>query len=80
MGEPPDRRAQAVARAAGHDISGRIARRVTREDFIRFNRLVALDAQNLADIEAIAPSDGGAQLSMLLDHVPGRRGEAVADP
>ena len=35
---------------------------------------------NLADLRAIRPADSRASLSLLLDHVPGREGEAVADP
>jgi len=80
LGNPPDPRAQKVARAAGYDISGRVARLVTSEDFRRFDRLIALDAQNLADLRAMAPPGTNARLSLLLDHVPGRKGQAVADP
>ncbi len=80
LGKAPDPRAQSVARAQGLDISAHRARRVTVDDFHHFDRIVALDAQNLADLRALAPADGKARLSLLLDHVPGREGEAVADP
>jgi protein-tyrosine phosphatase len=80
LGKAPDPRAQAVARANGIDISGLRSRLVTPDDFIQFDHVVALDAQNLADLRAIAPTGAKAQLSLLLDHVPGREGEAVADP
>ncbi len=80
IGRPPDSRAQAVAGRNGVDIAGYRARQVTPEDFRRFTHIVALDAQNLADLEAMRPADGNAELSLLLDHVEGRRGQAVADP
>jgi protein-tyrosine phosphatase len=80
IGRPPDHRAAAVARRNGVDISGVRARQVTTEDFRRFDHIVALDGQNLADLRAMLPADGGAQLSLLLDHVEGREGQAVADP
>ncbi len=80
VGRPPDPRAQAVARRNGADISQLRARQVTAEDFRRFDHLVALDAKNLANLRALRPADGTAELSLLLDHVPGRIGEAVADP
>lgn len=80
IGHPPDRRAAAVARRNGVDISHLRARRVIPEDFRRFDHIVALDAQNLADLKAMRPPDGKAELSLLLDHVEGRAGEAVADP
>ncbi|GEO99136.1 low molecular weight protein-tyrosine-phosphatase [Methylobacterium haplocladii] len=79
VGNPPDRRAQAVALCNGVDISGYDARQVKPEDFARFTDIVALDRDNLAVLERMRP-EGGAALSLLLDHVPGRRGEAVADP
>lgn len=80
VGQPPDVRAQAVARRHGVDISHYRARQVCEEDFIRFTHVVALDTDNLADLQALAPPDATAQLSLLLDHVPGRAGEPVADP
>jgi protein-tyrosine phosphatase len=80
VGKPPDRRAQAVAKRYGIDISLHRARQVTRHDFQRFSHLVALDLQNLATLEAMRPAAGAAELSLLLDYVEGRKGEAVADP
>jgi protein-tyrosine phosphatase len=79
-GEPPDRRAIAAARRNGIDISHLRARKVTRGDFEGFDHIVALDEENLADLEAIRPAGSRAKLSLLLDHAPGRDGEAVADP
>ena len=80
VGEPPDPRAQAVARRNGVDISGYRGRQVTTADFRRFTHVVALDRENLANLHRLAPSDATAELSLLLDHVPGREGEPVADP
>jgi protein-tyrosine phosphatase len=80
IGHPPDRRAVAVAHKNGVDISHLRARQVRPEDFHRFDHIVALDVQNLADLQAMRPEDAKAELSLLLDHVEGRRGEAVADP
>ncbi|ESR22414.1 low molecular weight protein-tyrosine-phosphatase [Lutibaculum baratangense] len=80
VGEPPDRRAQAVARRNGVDISTYAARQVTEEDFRRFTHVVALDLQNLEALRLRRPGDATAELSLLLDHVEGRAGEAVADP
>jgi len=79
-GEPPDRRAQAVARRNGIDITHYRARMVRAKDFFRFTHIVALDFDNLAHLERMRPDDATAELSLLLDHVEGRAGEAVADP
>ena len=79
-GEPPDRRAIAVARRNGVDISALRARQVRVADFHRFHHVIALDHDNLANLRRLAPADAGAELSLLLDHVEGREGQAVADP
>ena len=79
-GEPPDRRAQAVARRNGVDISALRARQVRPADFRRFTHVIALDHDNLASLRKLAPADATAQLSLLLDWVEGRAGQGVTDP
>ena len=80
IGEAPDRRAQAVALRQGIDISTYRGRQVARADFRRFTHILALDLENLAALNRMRPADTTAELSLLLDLVPGREGEAVADP
>jgi protein-tyrosine phosphatase len=80
QGHPPDRRAIAAAGRNGIDISHLRARQVRPEDFDRFDHIVALDRQNLRDLRRLKPPGSKARLSLLLDHVDGREGEAVADP
>lgn len=80
VGRPPDHRAQATALAHGVDIAHYRARQIAAADFHRFSHILALDHQNLTDIEAIRPDDARAEISLLLDMVEGRAGEAVADP
>jgi protein-tyrosine phosphatase len=79
-GEAPDRRAQATAKRHGAGIGGYTARQVTAEDFHRFSHIVALDTENLAALKRLKPKNSAAELSLLLDHVPGRQGQGVADP
>ncbi len=80
VGRPPDARAIDVARKNGIDISHLRARQVTAADFQRFDHIVALDAQNLASLRRMQPPNARAEVSLLLDHVPGREGAPVADP
>jgi protein-tyrosine phosphatase len=80
VGHPPDRRAQAVARRHGVEIGGYRGRQVGPEDFRRFTHVVALDRANLADLQALRPADGTAELLLLLDAVEGRQGKSVVDP
>ena len=79
-GEPPDPRAQEVAARDGVDISSLRARQVTARDFREFDHIIAMDLSNLANLRKLAPVDGRARLSLMLDHVPGQEGRPVADP
>jgi len=79
-GHAPDPRAQAEALRHGIDISGYRARQIVPADFRRFTHILALDADNLADLKAMAPRDATARLGLLLDHAQGRAGESVIDP
>ena len=78
-GEPPDRRAQATARRNGVDIGGYRARQVRAENFARYTHIVAMDADNLANLERLRPPGAQAELSLMLAHA-GRPGAPVEDP
>ena len=79
-GKAPDPRARALAQAKGVPIDHLKARQITPEDYRRFTHIFALDDANLADIRDRAPADATAQIGLLFDCVPGREGQAVADP
>lgn len=80
VGHPPDVRAQAEARRRGIDISGLRARQLSPGDFNRFDLILAADESNLRDARAIRPAGATAKLRLMLDLLPGRGGEGVADP
>jgi len=80
IGAAPDPRAQAIARAHDVEIGHYRARQVTSADFTRFSHIIALDHSNLSNLQRLCPPAASATLSLLLDHVPGRAGEPVADP
>ena len=80
IGSAPDPRAIATARAHGADISSLQGRQLATSDFDRFTHIFALDTANLAGIRAKAPRDARASVSLLMDAVPGREGQPVADP
>lgn len=79
-GDPPDTRAQAEAKRHGVDISGLRGRQIAPADHHRFTHIFALDEENLRDILLSAPADGTAEVSLLMDAVPGHEGKPVADP
>ena len=80
VGQAPDPRARAAARRNGVDIETLRARQLEQEDFDRFDHIVALDLANLRDLLRLEPPKARAMLSLLLDHVEGRKGEEVTDP
>ena len=80
LGYAPDERAQAVADRNGLDISTLRARLVTPDDFRRFDHIVAMDASNLANLEAMRPDDASATLARLLDFADGVDLDDVPDP
>jgi protein-tyrosine phosphatase len=81
IGHLPDKRSIQVAKAIGGiDISGLRARQVKPADFHSFDYILAMDRANLSALKQMQPPDGKAQLSMLLDHLPGHEGRDVADP
>ena len=80
VGEPPDPRATRTAAKFGIDISGCRGRQAEATDFIQFSHVFALDQSNLANLERIAPAGHTARLALLLDLIPGREGQSVADP
>ena len=82
VGDPPDRRASAEARARGIVMEGR-ARQFRAADFARADLVVAMDVQNAADLRAIAPGpDAAAKVRLLRDWDPEARDgdRSVPDP
>jgi len=77
--EKPDPRAIATAKRNGVDISTLRGRQVKVADFTRFDHILAMDADNLANLKRIMPADATAKLSLMLDWA-GRKGESVQDP
>jgi protein-tyrosine phosphatase len=55
VGEKADRRARATAESRGFRLTSR-ARQVTREDFDRFDYVIAMDNSNHAELLRLAPS------------------------
>lgn len=80
IGEAPDRRSQRHARARGYDISGLRARRLTAEDFHRFDLLLAMDDDNLTNMLALAPAALAGRARLFLSCRADGRERDVPDP
>ncbi|MBZ8141467.1 phosphotyrosine protein phosphatase [Rubrivivax gelatinosus] len=81
VGEAPDPRAVRFAAARGYDLARLRARKVAREDFSRYDWILAMDEDNLTRLRQIAPDDAGADLGLLMDHALRHSGvREVPDP
>jgi protein-tyrosine phosphatase len=79
-GEPPDRRSQAAARRRGIALGGR-ARRFEKRDFSRFDYVIAMDGDNLADLLDLAPDGHDEKVRLLRSFDPTSPADAgVPDP
>ena len=65
VGDPPYGPMQAAAAARGIDLSGLRARQFVVADFDRFDLIVAMDAQNLADIAALRQAGNKTPVEMM---------------
>ncbi|MCF6304790.1 MAG: low molecular weight phosphotyrosine protein phosphatase [Rhodobacteraceae bacterium] len=75
-----DPRASAEALRRGYDMSMIRSRQVCEADFDRFDLIIAMDSQNLADLQAVRPKDSDARLELFLDYAPEFRVGDVPDP
>jgi protein-tyrosine phosphatase len=80
VGEPPDSRAIEAARRRGLRMQDLRARVVSREDFLRFDYLLAMDQQNLEHLERLAPAGHSARVQLFLDYAPEAGFSEVPDP
>jgi protein-tyrosine phosphatase len=79
VGEPPDPRTQAAARRRGYELGELRARRVRRDDFERFDYVLAMDEANLRQLERICPQQHAHKLKLFLEFGDGAPRE-VPDP
>ena len=66
VGEPPYGPMIAAAARRGYDLSALRARQVTLADLAAFDLVFAMDRSNLADLAALRPAAGTAELRLYL--------------
>jgi protein-tyrosine phosphatase len=69
IGNPPDPRSQRHAAKRGYDLSALRGRQVAEADFHRFDLILAMDENNLADLQRLAPDGGHRAELRLFAHV-----------
>ncbi len=79
-GSPPDPRAQEAALRRGMDISKLAARNVVAADFDRFDYVVAMDQENVANLLELADPAQHDKVHLFMDFSSSHTGEDVPDP
>jgi len=80
VGEQPDKRAIQAARTRNIDISMHRGRTVIREDFYRFDYILAMDRANLNRLQRLRPASDCADVHLLLEFAEDCAIEEVPDP
>jgi len=79
VGEPPDRRAYAAAERRGISLAEIHARRVTDDDFERFDYIIAMDEDNQTHLLEQAPGEHRSKVQLFLSYASVSETE-VPDP
>lgn len=83
-GKAPDARSQHHAALRGLDLSGLRARQVRDADFAEFDLILAMDRQNLAELQQWArrlpPAQRRARLALYLEQAKPQQAAEVPDP
>jgi protein-tyrosine phosphatase len=79
VGDPPDARATAAARARGITLEG-AARAVTRADFTDYDLILAADRSNLRDLAGIVPPEARSRVHLLREYAQPTSSASTGDP
>ncbi|HZN23135.1 MAG TPA: low molecular weight protein-tyrosine-phosphatase [Burkholderiales bacterium] len=79
IGEPPDERARETAARRGYDLAALRARQVSREDFAKFDYILAMDIENLRSLKRFCPPEHGHKV-MLFTEFCSKGACVVPDP
>jgi protein-tyrosine phosphatase len=77
---PPDRRAIAHGERRGLAMKQLRGRQVRRDDFDRFDVILAMDDDNLANLQRIRPAGSRAEVALLMSYAPQAGAREVPDP
>lgn len=80
VGCPPDNRAIETAMQNGVDISNLRARRITADDFLEFDLILAMDRGHLEFMQQLQSAESKAELEMFLNFANGINEIDVPDP
>ncbi len=67
LGEKPDIRSRKAAQQRGYNLSSLRARQVSNDDFERFDYILAMDDNNLRDLQALCPASLQHKLRLFME-------------
>ena len=79
-GKPPYTPSIDAAATRGHDLAALRARSLVSQDFAQFDLIVAMDASNLRDIEAMRPKGNATPAVLFMEYAPETGVTEVPDP
>ncbi|XP_069110237.1 low molecular weight phosphotyrosine protein phosphatase-like isoform X2 [Argopecten irradians] len=80
VGNPIDKRTQAVLKENDIDPFHHVARQITKEDFFRFDFILGMDEYNISDLLSIKPPDSKAQIGLLGSFDSSANDPVIPDP
>jgi len=80
VGGSPDPRATAMAISRAVDISKLVARKVNSDDYVQQNYILAMDYDNLQNLQSECPEHHSDKLELLLTYHPDNDFKEVPDP
>ena len=80
VGHLPDPRSTAFAARRGYDLTTQRARQVQASDFATFDRIYAMDHDNMARLTAACPPEHRHKLALFMDLATNSDSKVVPDP
>ena len=80
VGDPPYGSMQQAATSRGYDLSDLRARRFTKSDFAAFDLIIAMDDDNVEQIERQRPDNNTTPVHLFTDYAPRSGSSHVPDP
>lgn len=80
VGEKSDSRSQHAAAFRGYSLMGQVARQVTADDFEYFDMVLAMDWQNMRELQNMAPAQHRHKIELIMRYAQNSDDAEVPDP
>lgn len=80
LGERPDPRATQTLSRRGYTVGRIRSRKITAQDFVHFDLILAMDAYNLADLRRLCPPESRGKLYLFMEFAEVLDHAEIPDP